>query len=73
MEEFGGLHREEVKARIRMAYGSTLKFERDHGLPVRSVADVLRGRPNERVSQAMNAFLQGKLPPQGEPIRRRKD
>jgi hypothetical protein len=64
MADFSELHPEDVKARIRIAYGSTYNFERHHGLPFKSVSDVLRARSNARVGQLVNAFLQGELPSQ---------
>lgn len=38
-------HPEDIKAALRKRFGSTHAFERARGLPHRSVADVLRGRP----------------------------
>lgn len=38
------LHPEELKAQLRMRFGTLSKFERDKGLPLRSVSQVLAGR-----------------------------
>lgn len=53
----GRLHPELVKARIRIAHGSVAAFEKANDLPARSVRDVLRGRPNRRVVEALARFL----------------
>lgn len=54
---FGSMHREDVKAALRKAYGSIFAFERMHDLPRKSVSDVLRGRPNQRVASAIERGL----------------
>lgn len=42
-----------IKAKLRIRYGSLLRFEREKGLPYQSVTDVLRGRSNRRVAAAI--------------------
>lgn len=49
--------REDIKAALRKGFGSVFAFEIAHGLPTKSVSDVLRGRPNKRVSDAIRGFL----------------
>lgn len=39
------LHREEIKAQLRMRFGSLAKFEQAKGLAKNSVSFVLHGRP----------------------------
>ena len=51
------IHPEDVKSALRKAFGSVFEFERRHDLPKKSVSDVLRGRPNKRVSNLLEAFL----------------
>jgi hypothetical protein len=51
------MHREQVKAALRMRFGTVFEFERLHGLPAKSVSDLLRGRANERVKQAIEKAL----------------
>ena len=51
------MHREDVVAAIRKRFGSVAKFERELGLPIKSVNEVLRGRPNARVSEAVEKLL----------------
>lgn len=55
--ELGTMHREDVKAALRKSYGSIFAFERQHDLPRKSVSDVLRGRPNSRVTTAIEQVL----------------
>jgi lambda repressor-like predicted transcriptional regulator len=47
------LHREEIKAQLRMKYGTIEAFEHARGLPSRSVKDVLRGRAVRRTAEAI--------------------
>lgn len=47
------MHPEDVKAALRKRFGTIREFERDRGLPEKSVHDVLRGRPNARVTKAV--------------------
>lgn len=47
------MHKEEVKARLRMRYGTLIAFERARSLPARSVKDVLRGRSVRRTAEAI--------------------
>lgn len=61
-----GMHREDVKAALRKRFGSIQQFERDRALPPKSVSDVLRGRTNERVSQAIQQALSSAPPPSDE-------
>ena len=51
------MHREDVKAALRKSYGSIFAFERACDLPRKSVSDVLRGRPNQRVATAIETAL----------------
>ncbi len=51
------MHREDVVAAIRKRFGSVASFERKLGLPTKSVNEVLRGRPNARVSEAVEKLL----------------
>ena len=53
------MHREDVKAALRKSYGSIFAFERARDLPRKSVSDVLRGRPNQRVALAIETVLSG--------------
>lgn len=52
------IHREDIKAAIRKRFGSVAAFEREQALPTKSVNEVLRGRSNRRVSDAINEILQ---------------
>ncbi len=54
---FASMHREDVKAALRKTYGSIFAFERQHDLPRKSVSDVLRGRPNSRVTLMIEKVL----------------
>ena len=47
------MHREDVKSELRKRFGSVAAFERQHGLPVKSVTDLLRGYPSKRVETAV--------------------
>ena len=51
------MHREDVKAALRKSFGSIFAFERAHDLPRKSVSDVLRGRPNQRVTSVIEHAL----------------
>ncbi len=51
------MHREDVKAALRKSFGSIFAFERANALPRKSVSDVLRGRPNQRVTSAIEQAL----------------
>lgn len=42
---------------LRRRFGSAFEFERARGLPARSVSDVLRGRPNSRITKAIEQEL----------------
>lgn len=55
------MHPEDIKASLRKRFGTVFAFEKIKGLPKRSVADVLRGRPNARVTKAIEDALN--LPP----------
>jgi Ner family transcriptional regulator len=48
-----GPHPEDVKADLRKRFGSIAAFERQRGLPERSVKDVLRGKSRPRIAQAI--------------------
>lgn len=54
---FSTLHREDVLAQIRKAYGSAAAFERANKFPEKSVNEVLRGRANARVKRAIEDLL----------------
>ena len=54
---FATAHREDIKASLRKKFGSLTAFERVHGLPDRSVSDVLRGKPSKRVQQFIERAL----------------
>ncbi len=47
------LHREHIKAAIRVKYGSLEAFERAKSLPHHSVTEVLRGRSIRRAAEAI--------------------
>lgn len=49
--------REDIKAALRTRYGSVFEFERKHGLPHKSAADVLRGRAVANTAEAIAAEL----------------
>jgi lambda repressor-like predicted transcriptional regulator len=51
------MHPEDIKAGLRKRFGTVFAFEQANGLPKRSVADVLRGRPNARVIKAIEDAL----------------
>ena len=53
MSEAQPLHREEIKARLRMIHGSVVAFEQARGLPAKSVKDVLRGRASRATAEAI--------------------
>lgn len=61
-------HGEDIKASIRKKYRSVAHFERQHGLPTKSVTDYLRGRASRRVAAAIWSVIapdqQDELPPQ---------
>lgn len=46
-----------VKARLRTRFGSVFAFEDAHGLPRKSVSDVLRGRSNRKVIDTISTVL----------------
>jgi lambda repressor-like predicted transcriptional regulator len=50
-------HPEDVKAAIRKRFGSLAKFEREHGLPVESVTNLLRGQTSRRVAAVVDAVI----------------
>lgn len=52
------MHKEDVKAAIRKRYGTVAEFERQKGLPAKSVAEILRGRSWRVVTEAVEAALQ---------------
>ncbi len=47
------MHKEQIKGVIRMRFGTLTAFETKQGLPAGSVKDVLRGRSNARVENAI--------------------
>ncbi len=51
------MHKEDVKAAIRKRFRSVRAFEAAHGLPDRSVSDLLRGRRSRRVEEAVLTLL----------------
>jgi lambda repressor-like predicted transcriptional regulator len=56
------MHPEDIKAGLRKRFGTIVSFERAKGLPDKSVNDVLRGRPNARVTKAIEDALSGPAP-----------
>lgn len=61
--QLASMHREDVKAALRKSFGSIFEFERSHDLPRKSVSDVLRGRPNQRVTSAIERALAARETP----------
>lgn len=57
MVHYTDFHPEDVKAAIRKRFGSLAKFEREHGLPVESVTNLLRGQKSQRVATVVNAVI----------------
>lgn len=53
------MHPEDIKAALRKRARSIAAFERDHGLPKKSVSDVLRGRKSARVINAIEKAISG--------------
>lgn len=53
----GDLHSEDVKAAIRKRYGTVRQFEREMGLPDKSVTEIFRGRGSRRVIRAVEELL----------------
>lgn len=51
------IHPEDIKAAIRKRFGSLKAFEESEGLPRKAVTDILRGRSNRRVSDAIQRVL----------------
>ena len=51
------MHPEDIKAAIRKRFGSLKAFEEHEGLPRKAVTDILRGRSNRRVSDAIRRLL----------------
>lgn len=51
------MHPEDVKAALRKRFGTISNFEKTKQLPAKSVNDVLRGRPNARVTAAVEEAL----------------
>lgn len=47
------LHPEEIRAKLRIKFGTLLAFEKARDLPERSVSDVLRGRSIRRTEIAI--------------------
>lgn len=52
-----GMHPEDIKAALRKRYGSVFAFEDAKALPRKSVSDWLRGRPSQRVKDAIEGTL----------------
>ena len=69
MMDLATMHREDVKAVLRKGFGSIFAFERAYDLPRKSVSDVLRGRPNERVTGIIEKAL-ADFPSDGHAMRR---
>lgn len=51
------MHPEDIKAALRKQFGSVFAFEDAAALPRKSVSDFLRGRPNQRVRDAIDKIL----------------
>lgn len=56
------MHPEDIKAALRKRFGTIVAFERAKSLPHQSVTDVLRGRPNARVVEAIEDALETPTP-----------
>lgn len=55
------MHKEDIKSVIRKQHGTLAAFETKRGLPDGSVKDVLRGRSNARVENAIALALKKPL------------
>lgn len=55
------VHKEEIKAELRIAHGSLKAFEAKQGLPEGSVKDVLRGRSSSPTEKAIASALKRPL------------
>jgi lambda repressor-like predicted transcriptional regulator len=51
------MHPEDIKAAIRKRFGSLKAFEELEGLPRKAVTDILRGRSNRRVTDAIRRVI----------------
>ena len=51
------MDKEDVKAALRKRFGSVSVFEREKGLPDKSVSDLLRGRASARVLEAVKEAI----------------
>lgn len=52
------MHPEDVKAAIRKRFGTVARFSKERGLPDQGVIDLLRGKPSQRVRDAVENLLQ---------------
>jgi len=57
MADQSPIHREVIKAAIRIRFGSLSAFENAHGLPMSSVKDLLRGRTSRRTAEVVAGFM----------------
>lgn len=60
------MHPEDIKAEIRKRFRSVAEFERTHGLPAKSVTDLMRGYKSARVAEAIEAAIKTPIPGQSE-------
>jgi hypothetical protein len=60
--------KEDVKAALRKRFGSVASFEREKGLPEKSVSDLLRGRPSARVRDAVKEAISQSSPSRGSEL-----
>ena len=60
--ELATMHPEDVKAGLRKRFGTVFAFEREYGLPNKSVVDFLRGRLSTRVKEAIEDALSKPTP-----------
>ncbi|WP_293858417.1 helix-turn-helix domain-containing protein [Sphingomonas sp. SCN 67-18] len=57
LDAIAPLHPEEIKAQLRMKFGSLAAFEQARGLGERSVSQVLIGRPSRAAAEAIASEL----------------
>lgn len=59
VRRYRGLHPEDVKAAIRKKFGTIVEFHRFYDLPATGLQDILRGRPSQRIADAVDEVLAG--------------
>lgn len=67
------LHREMIKAKLRMRFRSITEFEQAMGLPAKSVSDVLRGRSSAATERAIIEELAKQTPKAGRRTKKRPE